>query len=187
MKYQICISAAAKGKSVDKGEELAREMGEAIARDGHILLTGATSGLPYAAARGAKLAGGQSVGLSPAASREAHLRTYRLPEDMYDVVLYTGLNYVGRDDLLINCADAVVIIGGRLGTTHEFTVAMESHKPVAILHGAGGTSQLFDELMQAAGRRPDQLIEETDPHVLLRRLEKVLNEKYQRLADKLPS
>lgn len=182
MKYQICVSAAARGKSVEDGRELAEATGRTIAGEGHILLTGATRGLPYCAAQGAVQAGGQSIGFSPAASREAHVRSYQLPDDMYDVVLYTGLNYVGRDNLLVNCADAVVIIGGRLGTTHEFTVAMETHKPVAILHGAGGTSQLFDELLQASGKDPRQLIEATEASVLLRKVEQVLDEKNERLA-----
>ena len=179
MKYQICISAASKGKSAEEGKQLAFDMGSAVGDAGHVLLTGATTGLPYEAARGAKSAGGQSVGISPAASRLAHVRKYRLPADMYDFLLFTGLNYAGRDNLLINCSDAVIIIGGRLGTTHEFTVAMETNKPVAILHGAGGTSDLFDELMRTAGRDPKSVIEEDDPYVLLRKLTKELNNKHR--------
>ena len=181
MKYQICISAASKGKSAQEGKDLAHEMGKVLAENRHTLLTGATTGLPYEAARGAKLAGGQSVGLSPAASRLAHIRKYRLPVDMYDFILFTGLNYAGRDNLLINCSDAVIIIGGRLGTTHEFTVAMETGKPVAILHGAGGTSELFDDLMRSAGRDPKSVIEEDDPYVLLRKLTKELNQQHRYL------
>lgn len=187
MKYQICISAASKGKSVGRGKDMAYETGKAIAERGHTLLTGATTGLPYHAARGAKAADGQSVGISPASSRLEHIRKYRLPTDMYDTVLYTGLNYVGRDTLLINCADAVIIIGGRLGTTHEFTVAIETGKPVAILRGAEGTSKLFDELMHAAGRRKGSIIEGDDPEELLHKLIKILDNKYKKLAQKDPN
>lgn len=181
MRYQICLSGAAKGKSVEEGKDLAFAMGEALAQDKHTLLTGATTGLPYYAAKGAKQAGGQSIGLSPAASRIAHVRKYRLPLDAYDAVLFTGLRYVGRDNLLVGCAEAVIIVGGRIGTTHEFTVALESDKPVAILKGAGGTSDMFKDLLKTAGKDPGQLIIETDPHVLLRHLEKALNRKYQHL------
>jgi hypothetical protein len=40
--YQICVSGAAKGGSVEEGKALAMELGAAIANAGHSLLTGAT-------------------------------------------------------------------------------------------------------------------------------------------------
>jgi uncharacterized protein (TIGR00725 family) len=131
-KYQICVSGAAKGESVEEGKELARRLGAAIARSGHALMTGATIGLPDYAAQGYKAAGGtMSVGISPASSKIEHVMKYRLPIEAYDTILYTGLHYVGRDTLLITSSDAVVSIGGRLGTLHEFTIAMETDTPAA--------------------------------------------------------
>src|ERR1700712_1251067 len=129
--YQICVSGAAKGQSVEEGKELARLAGAAIARAGHSLLTGATVGLPNYAAEGYKAAGGtMSVGISPASSKIEHVLKYRLPIESYDTILYTGLHYIGRDTLLIVSSDAVVSIGGRLGTMHEFTISMEARKPI---------------------------------------------------------
>ena len=67
--YQICVSGAAKGESVEEGKALAAELGQAIAKAGHALMTGATVGLPNYAAEAYKKAGGKmSVGISPAAS-----------------------------------------------------------------------------------------------------------------------
>ena len=60
--YQICVSGAAKGDSVEEGKELAYALGAAIARAGHSLLTGATVGLPNYAAEGYKAAGGRMSG-----------------------------------------------------------------------------------------------------------------------------
>ncbi len=60
-----------------------------LLKPGQILTTGATVGLPYYAAFGAKLAGGMSIGFSPAASLREHLRKYRLPYDCYDFVNFT--------------------------------------------------------------------------------------------------
>ena len=57
--YQICVSGAAKGDSVEDGKELATRLGAAIAKAGHALLTGATIGLPDYAAIGYKQAGGK--------------------------------------------------------------------------------------------------------------------------------
>src|SRR3954454_15248048 len=107
--YQICVSGAAKGASVDEGKHLAKELGAAIARAGHSLLTGATIGLPNYAAEGYKAAGGaMSVGISPASSKIEHVMKYRLPIKAYDTIIYSGLHYVGRDTLLITSSDAVV-------------------------------------------------------------------------------
>jgi uncharacterized protein (TIGR00725 family) len=149
--YQICVSGAAKGASVEEGKELARALGAAIARAGHSLLTGATIGLPNYAAEGYKAAGGKmSVGISPASSKIEHVMKYRLPVKDYDTILYTGLHYVGRDTLLITSSDAVVSIGGRLGTLHEFTIAMETDTPIGFLQGAGGVSEQIKALMDLA-------------------------------------
>ena len=137
--YQIAVSGAARGESVEEGKELAIAVGAALAMAGHSLLTGATIGLPNYAAEGYKAAGGtMSVGISPAASKIEHVMKYRLPTEAYDTILYTGLHYIGRDTLLITSSDAVVSIGGRLGTLHEFTIAMESETPIGFLQGAGG-------------------------------------------------
>ncbi len=149
--YQICVSGAAKGVSVEEGKDLAFKLGEAIARAGHSLMTGATVGLPNYAAEGYKSAGGlMSVGISPAASKVEHVIKYRLPIEAYDTILYTGLHYVGRDTLLITSSDAVVSIGGRLGTLHEFTIAMETDTPIGFLQGAGGISEEIQDLLALA-------------------------------------
>jgi predicted Rossmann-fold nucleotide-binding protein len=75
---------------------------------------------------------------------------YRLPTLAYDTILFTGLHYVGRDTLLITSSDAVVSIGGRLGTLHEFTIAMETDTPIGFLQGAGGISEQIQVLMSLA-------------------------------------
>src|ERR1700712_4021808 len=149
--YQICVSGAAKGASVEEGKELARAAGAAIAQAGHALMTGATVGLPNYAAEGYKAAGGtMSLGISPASSKVEHVMKYRLPTEAYDTILFTGLHYIGRDTLLITSSDAVVSIGGRLGTLHEFTIAMESDTPIGFLQGAGGISEEIQTLMALA-------------------------------------
>jgi uncharacterized protein (TIGR00725 family) len=155
--YQICVSGAAKGESVEEGKLLAADLGAAIAKAGHSLLTGATVGLPNYAAEAYKKAGGMmSVGISPASSKVEHVMKYRLPTLAYDTILYTGLHYIGRDTLLIMSSDAVMSIGGRLGTLHEFTIAMESRTPIGFLQGAGGISEQIQTLMSLAHPLPNK-------------------------------
>ena len=147
MKYSICVSGAAAGKTVLEDRGLAERLGRAIADHHHILTTGATVGLPYYAARAAKQAGGMSIGFSPASSLREHLHKYRLPIGVYDFVNYTGLHYVGRDAYLIQSSDAVITVGGRFGSLHEFTTAVEAGIPCGVLTGSGGTADMIQELM----------------------------------------
>lgn len=183
--YQICVSGAAKGHSVQEGRELAWSAGSAIAHAKHALLTGATIGLPNYAAEGYKESGGtMSLGISPASSKIEHVHKYRLPLKAYDSILYTGLHYVGRDTLLINSSDAVISIGGRLGTLHEFTIAMETDTPIGFLQGAGGISSEIMDILHAAGEgRSENVVFSDDPTDLIKQLTELLNNKNKGYLD----
>jgi uncharacterized protein (TIGR00725 family) len=176
-KYQICVSGAAKGHSAEQGKLLAESVGAAVAKAGHSLMTGATTGLPNDAANGYKEAGGKmSLGISPASTKVEHVMKYRLPTESYDAILYSGLHYSGRDALLINSADAVISIGGRLGTLHEFTIAMETHTPVGLLEGAGGVGEQIEQLLKILPNAdPDLVIYDSEPDKLVERLTHMLD------------
>lgn len=180
--YQICVSGAAKGRSVEEGKLLAAEVGTAIAMAGHSLMTGATIGLPNYSAEAYKKAGGKmSVGISPAASKVEHVMKYRLPVEAYDTIIYSGLNYVGRDNLLITSSDAVVSIGGRLGTLHEFTIAMETDTPIGFMQGAGGISTEIIDILHAAGESHSKnVIFDETADKLIKRLTEMLNTEYEK-------
>ena len=182
-KFQICVSGAAKGPTVEDGKHLARSAGKIIASKGHHLLTGATTGLPNFAAEGAKAEEGMSIGLSPAHNEYNHVHDYKLPTEMYDIIFYTGQQFIGRDVLLVQSSDAVISIGGRIGTTHEFAVAMELGKPVAVLHGAGGTSEMFDDILKLAGEGGyPPLIHGDDPKKLVEELIQLLEDKQDEMS-----
>lgn len=183
--YQICVSGAAKGHSVEEGRALAVAAGKAIAKAGHSLMTGATVGLPNYAAEGFKAAGGRmSVGLSPAASKIEHVIKYRLPTEAYDTIIYTGLNYIGRDSFLITSSDAVISIGGRLGTLHEFTIAMETETPIGFLQGGGGISTEIMDILHAAGEsRASNVIFHDQADELIANLTAMLDKEHQRYKD----
>ncbi len=183
--YQICVSGAAKGHSVEEGHALARATGEVIAKGGHALLTGATMGLTNTSAQAYKMAGGtMSIGISPATSKVEHVMKYRLPTKPYDVILYSGMHYVGRDMLLINSSDAVISIGGRLGTLHEAIIALETHTPIAFLDGAGGTGADIKEILRSAGREEsEEVLFGTDPKLVFNQLVQLLDAEHKLYTD----
>jgi uncharacterized protein (TIGR00725 family) len=186
LRYSLCVSGAAAGETVKAAAKVAKATGAAIAKSGNVLVTGATIGLPYYAAVGAKEAGGMSIGFSPAVSFLEHTRKYRLPTKCFDFINFTGLHYVGRDLYLVQSSDAVITIGGRFGSLHEFTSALEAHKPCGILTGTGGTADEIPRLMEVLQPPPgDLVIYDDDPERLVRRLVKILDEKFAGIKDVL--
>jgi uncharacterized protein (TIGR00725 family) len=185
LRYSICVSGAAGGKTVTDASDMARRMGAAIADSGHILTTGATVGLPYFAARGAKEAGGVSIGFSPATSLREHVRKYRLPYDVFDFINFTGMNYVGRDLYLVQSSDAVIVIGGRYGSLHEFISALEAHIPCGVLLGSGGAADLIPELMKnkLLLHGEEFVVFDTDPERLVKKIVAILDEDYKDLHE----
>jgi len=131
------------------------------------LTTGATSGVPFAAARGAKSVHGQVIGFSPAASMVEHTKSYKLPVQYHDIIFFTGYDYAGRDNILIDFADAVIEISGRIGTLHEFTLAFERNKVIGILSGSGGIIDEIPRLLEEAKRGKGRVIIDSDPKTLV--------------------
>lgn len=185
MNYAICVSGAASGKTVASSHELASELGTAIAKAGHMITTGATVGLPFYAAKAAKDAGGMSIGFSPASSLREHVAKYRLPIGVFDFINFTGMHYVGRDVHLVQSSDAIITVGGRFGSLHEFTTALESHMPCGVLTGSGGTADIIDELMERLEPVNRELvIFDDDPKRLVKRIIAMLDIEYKDINTK---
>ncbi len=176
LKYKICVSGAAETGHCPKGAlELAKEVGRQIIKHNGILVTGATTGIPYWAAIGAKEEKGIVIGLSPAASEKSHLRKYRLPVDFHDLIIYTGFEYAGRNLLLTRSSDAVIVICGRIGTLNEFSIAFEDNKPIGILIGSGGTADMVKDIVANSHRGPGKIVYDSNPERLIKKLLKLVN------------
>lgn len=160
---KICVSGAAETGHCGIGAlDKAKELGREIARQGAVLVTGATTGFPFWAAMGAKEAGGICIGISPAASEQEHTEVYKLPLDYMDLIIYTGFGYPGRDLLLTRSSDAVICGCGRIGTIHEFTVAFEDKKPIGIFEGPWEMGGELKEIMEKGHRINPKIAQGTD-------------------------
>ncbi|MCL4426929.1 hypothetical protein M1534_01035 [Patescibacteria group bacterium] len=177
LKYKVVVSGAAEtGHCAPNALELAKEIGRQVVLHNGILVTGATSGIPYWSAIGAKEAGGFVVGLSPAASEREHINTYHLPVDYHDVIIYTGFNYAGRNLFLIRSGDAVISICGRMGTLNEFTIGFEDDKPLGVLLGSGGMADMLPDIVNNAHRGQGKTVFNSDPKELLEEVLKLVDE-----------
>lgn len=163
--YKICIVGGAEGINAERAYGLARKVGEEIAKKGHVLITGATTGVPFEAAEAAKKVGGSNIGFSPAGSEVEHQKKFRLPMDpkIFDHIIYTEAGYAGRNMLMVRSADATIMIDGRVGTLNEFTVAFEENEIVGVLEGSGGTADLVRLILEKARKGSRKVIFDTDP------------------------
>jgi uncharacterized protein (TIGR00725 family) len=142
--------------------------------------------LPYHAALGAKKEKGMSIGFSPAVSLREHLRKYRLPSDCFDFINFTGLDYVGRDLYLVQSSDAVITIGGRFGSLHEFTSALEARKPCGVLLKSGGTADEIPKLMEILEPPAGSVvIYDENPDRLVKRMIAILDDGFNDIRDQM--
>jgi len=183
MAYKIVVSGAAKTEHCCKGiEGICREVGREIARHKCVLITGGTTGVPYFATLGFKEVGGISIGFSPAISETAHVKTYKLPTKPFDVMVYTGADYTGRNMIMTKAADGVLVICGRMGTLHEFVTAFEIQRPVGVLEGTGGTADKIKSIVKGPYRGYRRVFYETEPKALVERLIKHIKERKSKVG-----
>lgn len=173
MKFKIGVMGSAQGPAMERraNTEKAVELGRAIAKKKCILVNGACPGLPNDAAIGAKIEGGFVLGISPAFSLREHVHKYKSPIDPYDLILYTGMGLMERDIINIRSSDAIIIIGGGIGTLNEFTVAFDEGKYIGVLTGTDGISNHIPEIVKLCHRElNDRVIFESDPGKLVSKI-----------------
>jgi uncharacterized protein (TIGR00725 family) len=134
-------------------EELAVRTGMLIAERGATLITGATTGYSFAAAKGATSVGGEVIGFSPALNRKDHI-SKGLPVSDHSLIVFTGLSSHGRNILNVRASNAALFIGGSMGTMNELTLAYDEEKIIGILEGSGGFCNHLKEWMPALSK-PD--------------------------------
>lgn len=165
---KICVSGAAEtGHCGLDALEKSKELGREIARQGAILVTGATTGVPLWAAMGCKEVGGISIGFSPASNEKEHVEVYKLPVDYMDLIIYTGFGYPGRDLILTRSTDAVICGCGRIGTIHEFVIAFEDRKTIGIFEGSWEMANELKEILAKSHRPYPKVVSGPDPKKLV--------------------
>ncbi|MEA2460773.1 MAG: hypothetical protein QOH90_950 [Actinomycetota bacterium] len=122
----LYLGVVGAGDENEETDAVAFEVGAGIAKAGEILICGGLGGVMTAAARGARAAGGRTVGILPGDSR-AHGNSY------LDVAIPTGMGEM-RNALIARAADVLIAVGGEYGTLSEIAFALKIGKPVVGLH-----------------------------------------------------
>ncbi len=100
----------------------AEEVGRLIGKSSALLVCGGLSGVMEAAARGAKGAGGTTIGILPGnGTRDANA--------WIDIPVATGMGEA-RNMVIVRTADVLIAVGGEYGTLSEIAFALKAGKPV---------------------------------------------------------
>ncbi|GBE17333.1 phenylalanyl-tRNA synthetase subunit beta [bacterium BMS3Abin15] len=176
-KLQIGVmGSAADVKYTKKIEKIAEETGKIIAESGNITIYGAEKdydSLSTAAARGAKKAGGLTVGVTYGKGKNVWDK-----DGNTDVVICSGMERGGgREFVLVNSCDGIITVSGGSGTMNEMLVAYQLNIPIVVIRGTGGWSDRM-----ARKNLPDiRLIRSTDPRVVK---QMTSMEMYKNVSDK---
>lgn len=106
-------------------EDRAEEVGRLLGEQGATVVTGGLGEVMAAAARGARSAGGATIGILPGESRTDG-------NEWLDHVVVTGIGH-GRNLAVVASGDAVIAVGGRYGTLAEIGFALTLGRPVVVL------------------------------------------------------
>jgi uncharacterized protein (TIGR00725 family) len=114
-------------------EAMAYDLGQRIAQQGWVLLNGGRNvGVMDASARGARDAGGLTVGILPGEST-------RDASPAIDIPIMTDMGSA-RNNINVLSSDVVVVCQGEAGTLSEIALALKAGKPVIVLGFDAGTS-----------------------------------------------
>lgn len=116
------VAVVGAGNASAEEEREAEAVGRGLAHGGAVVVCGGLGGVMEAACRGAKSAGGSTVGILPGEHRSD-------ANPYVDLALATGLGEM-RNALVVRAADALVAIGGEYGTLSEIALALKAGKPV---------------------------------------------------------
>ena len=105
--------------------ERAEAVGRLLAERGCVVVCGGLGEVMAAAARGAKAAGGVTVGILPGESRRA-------ASESIDYAVVTGMGHA-RNLAVAASGEAVIAVGGRWGTLAEIAFARVLGRPVVLL------------------------------------------------------
>jgi len=141
----IYLAVVGAGSASPEICELAEAVGKEAALRGWILLTGGLGGVMEAAAKGARDAGGMTLGILPGGDRNQ-------ANPYIHVAVATDMHH-GRNAIIALTADALIAVDGEYGTLSEVAFGLKLGKPVVGLMTQWKVSGLL------AARNPKEAVD----------------------------
>ena len=101
---------------------LAEQVGRELARRGATVVCGGLGGVMEAACKGARRAGGRTIGILPG-------KNHRDANPYVDIPIVTSLGEA-RNSIVVRTARAIIAVGGEYGTLSEIAFALKFGIPV---------------------------------------------------------
>ena len=121
-RHRPYVAVVGAGVADDDACDAAEVLGRGLARRGAVLVCGGLGGVMEAACRGARGAGGLTVGILPGDDRST-------ANPYVEVAVPTGLGEA-RNALVVRAADVLVAVSGGYGTLSEIALALRLGTPV---------------------------------------------------------
>jgi uncharacterized protein (TIGR00725 family) len=115
--------------------DIAYDVGRGIAKKSAVLICGGLGGVMEYACKGAKDNGGLTVGIVPQDD-------YSKANEFCDIVICTGMGY-SRDFVVSYSSDAIISVGGGVGTLIELCVGYMAKKIMVSIEDSGGISDIY--------------------------------------------
>ncbi|MBU8932773.1 MAG: TIGR00725 family protein [candidate division Zixibacteria bacterium] len=147
------VAVVGAGKCSKKLRDIAAVIGKYVAEQGGVIVCGGMGGVMEGAARGAKEAGGVTIGILPTQDKND-------ANEFIDYVIPTGFGEA-RNIMVIRSADGVVALPGKYGTLSEMAFALQMKKPlVSVSAWKLGDEIRHVETPEEAAKLVMELIEE---------------------------
>lgn len=140
MARKIIVGVMGPGENATpEDNEIAFELGRAIASEGWVVLTGGRSfGVMDAAMKGARDANGLTIGILPDANEQ-------LASENADIRIVTGMGS-GRNYMSVLSSHIIVVLGMAAGTASEVALAIKSNKRIILLNQDEITIRFFKNI-----------------------------------------
>ncbi len=119
---QTVIGVIGVAEASDEECKIAEKVGGEIALGDAVLICGGLGGVMEAACRGAKSAGGITIGIIPGFEKSD-------ANPYVDIPIVTGMSH-GRNIIVVRSSDAIIAIGGSYGTLSEVAFALKLEIPI---------------------------------------------------------
>src|SRR3989338_2920746 len=125
----------------------AERLGAFLAGKGIAVLIEANTGFAYWVAKGTYESNGIVIGFSPAGNAQEHKQAFRLPNDVFTLIVYTGFGFAGCSQIMLKSADALFVGAGKAESINDFLLGVESKLPIVILEGNWATDEAIKEVI----------------------------------------
>ncbi len=153
-KFNVGIISSAVHPDNSKLIKFAKKIGKLLGQNHLNVLTGACIGYAQIIGQEARKHGSKLIGFSPSANNYLHqLVDDNANTNTFDQLYFSNKGFSARSLEFIKSCDSIILLGGRMGTLSEFTIAFEERIPIFIYKGFGGISDHIEEIVKRTGKK----------------------------------